>query len=180
VRRTVWLLDFDGVINAQRPPWSAAPHTRTVHVYSHGLGESWRLRWAPALLERIRAVAALPHVEVRWSSTWCTPDGSGQPAVRILETALALPRWECAFTAVSGPGQSAYGAAKLRAARRVLAEGDDLIWTDDEWVPDESHPLREELTRDGRALLIRPRGSRGLSRGEMGLIELRVGLGAPA
>lgn len=56
--------------------------------------------------------------------------------------------------------------AKLTQARDVLAEGSRLIWTDDTEVP-ESGPVYEELTADGRALLIRPSGRRGLRREHM-------------
>lgn len=65
--RPVWLLDVDGVINASRPGWGAAPH----HGTATAAGMSFRIRWAPALAKRIRALHESGRVEIRWCSTWC-------------------------------------------------------------------------------------------------------------
>jgi hypothetical protein len=51
VVRTIRLLDVDGVLNADRPGWSAAPGRATVYADT-----AYPLRWAPALLRRIRRV----------------------------------------------------------------------------------------------------------------------------
>jgi len=65
--RPVWLLDVDGVINVARPGWGAAP--RSGNAYS--AGQAYRMRWAPALVERIRAlhragsVALVQHLVLR-------------------------------------------------------------------------------------------------------------------
>jgi hypothetical protein len=141
----VWLLDVDGVINARKPGWHAAPH----HGRAYAEGTAWPMRWAPALTARI---------EVRWCSTWCA--WSDQ-----LERLFRLPALPCAFTtAADAP------AAKLAAARAVLAAGDHLIWTDDDEVPT-GGPLLEELTAGGRALLIRPDARRGLTPAHLEEIE---------
>ena len=171
MRRVVWLLDFDGVINVSKPRWSEKPHQRTLTFLLNSRVEQWKIRWSPTLVARIRMLAALEHVEVCWASTWCTSGDNGQPQTRLLEEALGLPKLRDAFTAISSPTQGAAGAAKLRAARGVLAAGDDLIWTDDEWTPGPGHPLREELTCDGRSLLIQPNQTRGLTREDLEEIE---------
>jgi hypothetical protein len=179
VSKVIWLLDFDGVINAQRPPWGTAPRARTVHVASGGKVDHWRLRWAPELLDRIRAVDMLPHVEIRWSSTWCVPDDSGYPAVRLLETALVLPRWECAFDPGEHWTYETITAAKRLAALEVVQSGSRLVWTDDEHVPNSGSEVHQLLTQNGReALLIRPRAARGLTRGDLDKIEAFVEAGA--
>lgn len=66
-----------------------------------------------------------------------------------------LPPLGRAISANPMPRGPACRPLKLAAARAVLAEGRRLIWTDDEVLP-EPGPLRDELTRDGRALLIAP------------------------
>ena len=76
----VWLLDVDGVINANRPRWHAAPTTRRVA----GGGREWVVRWAPALVQRIRQLVMGGVVDVCWCSTWCGDTGH-------LESALGLP-----------------------------------------------------------------------------------------
>ncbi|MGI5185058.1 hypothetical protein ACQEVZ_53285 [Dactylosporangium sp. CA-152071] len=61
-------------------------------------------------------------------------------------------------------------AAKLAAARAVLAGGDHLVWTDDDEVP-AAGPLLDELTAAGRALLIRPDARCGLTPAHLDEIE---------
>ncbi|GAB1641322.1 hypothetical protein [Krasilnikovia sp. MM14-A1259] len=143
---TVWLLDLDGVINATRPGWAAAPRTGT--AYSAGL--PYRLRWAPALVARIRAVHQL--VTIRWCSTWCADADQ-------VERLLGLPRLERAW--IDPISTATAPAAKLAAASTVLDQGHRLIWTDDDAVPT-GGPVHDELTGTGRALLIAPLPNRGL------------------
>ncbi len=64
--RPVWLLDVDGVINVPRPGWNAAPRSGN----ACSAGTAFRIRWAPALLDRIRALHHTGSVEIRWCSTW--------------------------------------------------------------------------------------------------------------
>jgi hypothetical protein len=150
----VWLLDVDGVINARKPGWHAAPH----HGRAYAEGTAWPMRWAPALVARIRRLHASGAVEVRWCSTWCA--WSDQ-----LERLFRLPALACAFTTTTDAP-----TAKLAAARAVLADGDHLIWTDDDEVPT-GGPLLDELTATGRALLIRPDARRGLTPAHLDAIE---------
>ncbi|GGL41836.1 hypothetical protein GCM10014719_48880 [Planomonospora parontospora subsp. antibiotica] len=63
--RPVWLLDVDGVINVARPGWGDAPRSGT--AYSGG--GAYRMRWAPALIDRIRALHRAGGVEIRWCSS---------------------------------------------------------------------------------------------------------------
>jgi hypothetical protein len=150
----VWLLDVDGVINVKRPGWSAAPFQGRAHA----LGAEWKLRWAPALIARIRTLHGDGVAEVRWCSTWCAWPGE-------VERLFKLPGLDRAFGDVPD-----FSVAKLAAARAVLRAGRRLVWTDDVEVP-EAGPLREELTRDGRALLIRPDERRGLTPAHLDEIE---------
>lgn len=93
-------------------------------VYADGTG--WPFRWAPALINRIRTVHTGGTVEVRWSTTWCAYADQ-------LERRLHLPVLAWAFTdPLTGTAAS---AAKLDAARQVLADSRRLVWTDDEEVP---------------------------------------------
>lgn len=156
---TVWLLDVDGVLNALDPGWGAAP--RKAHAFSSAVRRGFTVRWAPALIARIREVHRAGLVEIRWCTTWCGDTDE-------IEKVLSLPHFEPCWTDyVNGFDCS---AEKLAAAREVLADGHRLIWTDDDEVP-ESGPLHEELTADGRALLIRPNPRRGLQPEHMDAIE---------
>jgi hypothetical protein len=62
MRRPVWLLDVDGVLNAARPGWGEAPRSGT----AYSAGQPFSLRWAPALVARIRELHGRGVVEIRW------------------------------------------------------------------------------------------------------------------
>lgn len=133
--RPVWLLDVDGVINANRPGWGAAPRKGEAYAYSR----SWTMRWAPALIDRIRELHRSGLVEIRWCSTWCAYADQ-------LERLWRLPEFGRAFNEdING---RAAAIAKLAAARAVLAEGRRLIWTDDSETPVLGSPLYDELVAD--------------------------------
>ena len=157
MERPVWLLDVDGVINATRPGWGAAPYNGT----AYSAGYPYRLRWAPALIAQIRALHTAGGVTIRWCSTWCA-DASQ------IEQLFGLPRLErCWLDPISS---TAATPVKLAAARAVLDQGHRLIWTDDQAIP-ASGPVRDELARGGRALLIAPVPNRGLQPEHLDTIE---------
>ncbi|MEU7870807.1 HAD domain-containing protein [Dactylosporangium sp. NPDC049140] len=153
----VWLLDVDGVINVRRPQWHAQPHHGT--AFSAGMG--WRMRWAPQLIARIRALHRTGAAEVRWCTSWCAEADQ-------LERLFRLPAFGRAF-----PDETPGDGRKLAAARAVLAEGRRLIWTDDAEVPvpQEEPELYSELTAGGHALLIRPHERDGLRPAHLDQIE---------
>jgi hypothetical protein len=155
-RRPVWLLDVDGVINATRPGWGAAPHHGTARA-----GDlSFRIRWAPALARRIRTLHKSGLVEIRWCSTWCVYADE-------IERLLGLPELGRAFDEeINGV---AARLAKFTAALAVVAEGRPLIWADDDAIPQGDDRLRL-----GDALLIEPQRRRGLQPEDMDAIEAFV------
>jgi hypothetical protein len=157
MKRPIWLLDVDGVLNAARPGWGAAPRSGT----AYSAGQPFRLRWAPALATRIRSLHDSGLVEICWCSTWCSDADQ-------VERLLGLPRldraWQHPISTVAA------AVAKLAAARAVLDRGRRLIWTDDEAIP-ASGPDRDELTAAGRALLIAPTPNRGLQPADLDAID---------
>lgn len=150
--KTIWLLDFDGVINANKPKWSAAPHQAT--AYANNI--SYKLRWAPKLIERIREISRL-DVSILWASTWC---GHTQQLERILKLPALL---SAASTAMSY-------RMKCDAAETVVTAGHRLIWTDDEVVPTWG-ALYTRLVQDDQALLIKPKSNTGLTPEHVNSIE---------
>ncbi|MBG0825954.1 hypothetical protein HS048_35370 [Planomonospora sp. ID91781] len=160
--RPVWLLDVDGVINVTRPGgWAGMPRRGT--AYSGG--EVYRMRWAPALIDRIRALHRAGGVEIRWCSTWCADADE-------VERLFGLPPLARAWSGRL-PGAAAAAAVKLAAARQVLAHGRRLVWADDVEVP-ACGPVCEELTEGGRALLIAPSPRTGLQPADLDAIEAFV------
>ena len=161
VEKPVWLLDVDGVINTTTPGWGAAPSGSL--VWSGADDMSYLLCWAPLLVDRIRALHTGGKVEVRWCTTWC-------PEAERLERLWRLPELTRSLDADPMPRGAECWPLKQEAAWSVLAEGRRLIWTDDEALPPPG-PERDELTADGRALLIAPRATRGLQPADLDLIE---------
>jgi len=138
-----WLLDVDGVLNASRAGWSAAPNLGL----AYGNGASWRMRWAPALMERIRQVHNTGLVEILWATTWVGYTDQ-------LESLFRLP-------ALRSAGLTAMSVAdKQDAAEETVDSGVKLIWTDDVAIPTDG-ALRFKLEAHN-SLLIAPRSSRGL------------------
>ena len=150
----VWLLDVDGVINANRPSWHAAPHTAMIEAH----GTMWKFRWAPAVTGFIRETALAKTAEIRWSTTWL-------PWARDVEAAFKLPELGEGFLPelVFGSARE----AKLAAALAVIEiEKRPLIWTDDDAIP-ESGTYRDVLDNaineyGTPVLLLAPKPNRGL------------------
>lgn len=154
----LWLLDIDGVINANKPGWSAPP--RRVHC------AGFVIRWAPALVDRIKGLHRAGRVEIRWSSTWC-----GYPSqLAELSARLGL-KFESAFG--DRPPGKTWADLKVHAAIDALTAGRRIIWTDDDEVGAARHlfPQIAEAEADGRALLIAPRSNRGLQREHLDQIQ---------
>lgn len=166
--RPIWLLDVDGVINANRPGWGAAP--RRAQAYADGTG--WTMRWAPALIDRIRALHTATVVEVRWATTWCEHTDQ-------LHRVFRVGPFPAAFGA--RPPHKTYGELKAEAVLAALATGRPVVWTDDaEVAAGRALYLRiAQAERDGQALLIAPRPNRGLQPGDVDAIEAFAARYAP-
>lgn len=150
--RTMWLLDFDGVVNANKAGWSAAPYSGMAYAD----GYSYRIRWEPKLVARIRH-AHKNGVLIFWCSSWCGHTDQLEQLIKL--PPLLSVRFE----------RMSY-LDKTIAAEDVIDSGNRLIWTDDEAVPSFG-ALYNKLTQDKRALLIRPKANRGLRPEHMDLID---------
>ncbi|MEV6964852.1 hypothetical protein AB0M47_07010 [Hamadaea sp. NPDC051192] len=147
-RPPVWLLDVDGVINTRRPLWGPQLHRGIVHSDD----DDYPLHWAPRLITGIRRIHATGTIDIQWCTTWCAEADK-------LEQLLGLPPLGIALETAALTDDA--DAAKLTAARRILADGRRLVWTDDTAIPHEPTLVRE-LTARGQGLLIRPHPRRGL------------------
>lgn len=124
-------------------------------------GQFWPIRWEPALIERIKTIHSEGLAEVVWCTTWC-------PDADRLERLWGLPEFRRSWT-THLRGYYA-NEAKRQAARDVLAQGRRLVWADDTAFPRRG-PLVDELTADGRALLVKPDARRGLRPEDLDKIE---------
>jgi hypothetical protein len=152
----VLLLDVDGVLNAPRAGWDGPGQARHVTVD----GCSLRLRWEPKAVACVRTLHMAGVVEVRWCTTWCWH-------ADLLEELWQLPRLDRAIRGV--PFDT--WAAKRAAALSVLDSGRRLVWADDDLDPAEVPAGVVDAQAAGRALLVRPRPSRGLRPEDFHAIE---------
>lgn len=151
---TIWLLDVDGVINANKAGWSAAPFSGTAYYKD----QPWKMRWSPKLIERIRKVHTQPSVTILWATTWC---GYTDQLERLFKLPPLGSAWSMRMNR----------AEKEAAAELVVASGKRLIWTDDEFVP--SSGLLYDKLKDN-SLLIKPKPNRGLRPEHLDLIDAFV------
>ncbi|GAB6902251.1 HAD domain-containing protein [Kineosporia succinea] len=160
MRAPVWLLDLDGVINGSRPGWGRSPRSTSLEAN----GCEYRIRYAPALMIRIRTLHRAGRVELRWASTWAGHTFE-------LNDLFSLPGVPPAFALPHGDGtpREQVGELKVHAALAVVRAGGRLIWTDDEAIPP-AGAVREELEAAG-ALLIAPDATRCLRPDDLDVIE---------
>lgn len=144
----VWLLDVDGVLNANRPGWGAAPRTG----YATADGVRYQFRWAPKLISEIRDLGNSGLVEINWCTTWCA-------YIDQIESIFDLPGFSRSFTEDHRDRQLTLETKHL-AAMEVIDTGRRLIWTDDDVIPT-SGALFRSLTAAG-SLLISPDWRKGL------------------
>lgn len=158
----VFLLDVDGVLNATRPGWGGALRKR--EVWSNSSGRPFTLRWAPPLIDRIKAIQRDGLAEIRWCTTWC-------PDAEALEALWAFKPLVRAFT--DRPEHKTWAELKAEAAVAVIDSGARLVWTDDTeaGIAPRFYPALAEAEKSGQALLIAPRASRGLQPEDMDRID---------
>lgn len=143
MNNTVFLLDVDGPINAAKPGWSCAPHK--AWVYAKDKQKFYKMTWSHHLIEELRKFNRMYPDTIYWATTWCGSTDN-------LERAFKLPQL------LSASSKAMNGKTKLAHAMMVVNSGRRLIWADDEFVP-LSGPGYDYLTKDDRALLIRPKNT---------------------
>jgi hypothetical protein len=170
----VWLLDIDGVVNALalRVPTGVWPQGAWVQRIVQTSGVDGTRSTLPILaarpvLEFIHRVYDEGLAEIRWHSTWRTA------AVLDLAPTLGLPPIPISIAPEWVGGQATWW--KLPAARRVVASGRRLLWTDDQvnlYLADPvSGPPLTALAAEAGTLLMSPDGDTGLTADDLRQID---------
>lgn len=118
----IWLLDFDGVLNAFDP---AAPVLGDWDDWKTFVARGFRIRYSPKMTARILALHESGVVEVRWLTTW------GRFANDELSPQLGLPEFTVAGEM---PFRERGGWWKLPIAQELFSQGHSLVWTDDDII----------------------------------------------
>lgn len=158
------LLDVDGAVLAERPPWDG--DIRTGEIV---LGGALRtITWSRQVVDSIRWYAEKGKAEIRW----CTELVGSLAA---LEELLGLPELGLAFD----PSTPASARDKLAAARDVLqVEGRPLVWVDAVAIPG-GGPVRDALTSLGPVRLVETYSERGLDSSDLAVIGMFLEANAP-
>ncbi len=160
--KPVWLLDFDGVINAitGKPDPSVWPREEWVRGTAFADGVGWPVLAARPVLAFVHEVHTAELAEIRWHSTW------QQHANTVIRPLLGLPEFPVQPSPERTLGPMYQGWWKLPAAERVLhEEGRPLVWTDDDLATERARRPRGLGTVAGAAstLLVSPRQNTGLT-----------------
>lgn len=164
MKKPVWLLDFDGVINVDGNMWPGElmrGKARTSNGFTYSV---W---WPPALINAMCEIISRDVVDVRWCTSWY-----GYTAQ--LESLVGLPSLSLALT----DNDVLYGmrCAKLGAALRVIEdECRPLIWTDDEVLTIISDE-RSAFTNNSDVLLVNTSAYDGLTPKDIEDIEQFIDL----
>lgn len=153
--KPVVLLDVDGVINVSRPGWGTAPFSARAIVD----GEQFKLRWAPALIDRINRLSEV--ADIRWCASWC-------PYISEIELLMKIGpfpvEWE---EKISLQDVNDY---KWRSILKHTGDGRKVIWIDDE-IDIICPPDSESREIPHLVFAVRPKANRGLSPELMDLVE---------
>ncbi|MEO6886278.1 MAG: hypothetical protein ABI232_08350 [Jatrophihabitantaceae bacterium] len=160
-QRPLWLLDIDGVVNALATtalsaPWSIGQWIqRTVFAPIDGRGlVTLPVLAARPVLDFITSVHESGAAEIRWHTTW------RGAAITHLAPVLGLPQFPMSIAPEWQTRTDSF-SWKIPAARRAVAAGRRLLWTEDALA---GHGL-PDATAAGLddALLISPQSEIGLT-----------------
>lgn len=143
MKDTIFMLDVDGPINGSSTGWSCAPFKGW--AYAKDKDKFYKMTWSHHLISELRKFNAEYPETIYWATTWCGSTGNLERIFKLPQLLSASP------TPMSGD-------MKLEYAMMVIESGRRLIWADDEYVPLRG-PEYDYLTKNGRALLIRPKNS---------------------
>ena len=165
--RPIWLLDVDGVVNANgwaRREVDFWPKESVKHeLISVNQWQRYHIFVAEGLIDFINEMHASGKVEIVWATTWL------DHANTHLAPAFGLPTLEVGARPI-GMDDHYY---KHRAARAGIAAGRRVIWTDDVEI---TAQMRQEFTESGLShLLIAPDEVYGLTPADCAKIREFVG-----
>jgi hypothetical protein len=143
--KPLWLLDYDGVVNAilsgrnAKPDRNAWQDWQRTDIYSAIDGVAYPVCYSPTVVAFI-AAAVTAGVDVRWLTTWQSDTARfpaampGMPVLPWLPEPVALPRdadLDAAGLPVASREHTFQPWWKLRVARATAGDR-PLVWTDDD------------------------------------------------
>lgn len=155
----IWLLDIDGVINADpyKVPAHVWPEDQWIQRLAAGATKDWLITAAQPVLDFICRVHEEKLAEIVWLTTWQNhannvSDALFLPHFRVLEN----PMWD-------GTRYAGKGWWKLAEFFDQLSLGRPILWTDDDISTEILGLVRAGSDPDGpQSFLICPKGSEGL------------------
>lgn len=178
MRKPIWLLDFDGVINTLIPVTAEVPRewqrSDWLSIGVNDNGNYCAVDAARPVLEFLRQVHESGQADIRWHTTW-------QDRIGAVAAKLGLPD----FPVEPAPEYSYFDAYyldgcddawwKLPAIERLADAGYRVLWTDDDLVS-RLTPARRNSLRASGCYLVCP-GPDGLGPKELKLIDSYLSAG---
>lgn len=148
VKKPIWLLDVDGVLNAL----GAVSLSEYAVTQASAAGGTYSIAYNPAVIHRIASLHRDGSIEIRWLTTWCDAANSslgpaiGMPALEVegVSDYRREQRWRYGNRLAPDIGQPDGSKTvpvqrpamwwKSTAAERVASRDKDrlVVWTDDE------------------------------------------------
>lgn len=168
----IWALDIDGVINAisNKTPniWSK---DKWIVTKANCMGINWPIMAATPIIELINEVHSRGLAKVMWHTTWQNEanhefaEKLGLPQLEVLkatEETLTAAEFQ-----IYREQQHYHDWWKLPAIKRLINEGNRVLWTDD----DISIHVNKIAECFDKSLLICPRTNLGLTPGHAKMIR---------
>lgn len=161
----IWLLDFDGVINAvskrgDQNVWDDWKATRI---------NGFNILYSPTVIDTIRQIHHETDVEIKWLSTWCEDTLLFQDHI----PGLPILQW-LDSTEVDKDDFKRHW--KLNAAQSYVPDDADVMWTEDEVYLTNREAHDWMLSRSGPLTIINPAEYHGLLPRDLRLIREWAGL----
>lgn len=164
------LVDVDGVVSPYPSDSSDRAHWPARSWHEALLAGTLTLEWSGLLIDRLRAVAERPGVEMLWCTTW------QHRAPRILGPAIGLGEDWPWLDDATGEWALTFHWWKAERARDALAAHDRVVWMDDfvdAWRDEAARVTTTEPRwwEDERLLALSPDPLRGLEPGHLDQVE---------
>jgi hypothetical protein len=157
-------LDFDGVINADKPRFDDVV-TFAFTVKERGLLKRYTINYSPTMLNLLSALLTKHDVEVVWLSTW----NENLEILKVMRKIGMLPGGRVINIVMNSDWDTNRAWTKWKADKLVAdLKGDDMPFI---WVDDEAHKYHKAdvvaAVGHNRHMLVSPRSYWGLTPGHL-------------
>jgi hypothetical protein len=127
---TIVFVDVDGVINADIPLWPTDTHRRA-DVFIRSIRQAQRIDYSTDVVDGLRAIEAMPGVEMKWLTTW--QYAAADDLAPVIGVGSGWPVMVEPMT-TDGLGNPYLDWWKADVVRDSARAGQRVVWIDDDIV----------------------------------------------